>query len=222
MKYFLLNGSPRKMNNTGKLLESVKQGIIDSLKEENIDDVKVETINLFDINFTGCRSCFNCKLIDGPFYGRCPVNDDLRDLLPELWKADGIVVGSPIYFSDVTGQTRNLIERLIFPKLVYGGESITEKRVPTGLIFTMNAPKGVDDMYKGLYEGTAHAFSVAFKEPYIVVANNTVQFDDYSKYENYLFSEEDKLNYEKENFPKTLNEAYHMGSRIAHDSLNID
>lgn len=101
MNYFLINGSPRKNNNTAKLLESTKKGIIDTLTEENISDVEVESINLFDLNFDGCRSCFNCKLIDGPFYGQCPVNDDLRDLLPKLWKADGIVLGSPIYFSEL-------------------------------------------------------------------------------------------------------------------------
>lgn len=86
----------------------------------------------------------------------------------------------------------------------------------------MNAPKGVDEIYKGLYDNISNTLSLPFKEPYKVIANNTVQFDDYSKYENYLFSEEDKLNYEKENFPKTLNDAYNMGCRIAYDSLKTE
>lgn len=220
MKFFLLNGSPRPNNNTGKLLAKCKEGIVDTLEEHNISDARVEVINLFSLDFKGCMSCFSCKLLDGPFYGRCPINDDLKDLLPELWDCDGFVIGSPIYFSDVTGQVRNLIERLVFPKLVYGGDSISEKRMPTGLILTMNAPREfAKESYNVIENNISGSLSVAFNPPLIVSAYNTVQFNDYSKYENYLFSEEDKLAYEEEFFPKVLDEAYHMGVNIALSSI---
>lgn len=220
MKFYLLNGSPRNNWNTAKLLESCKEGITDTFKDSE-QEADVEIVNLFTLNFKGCLSCFNCKLIDGPFYGTCPINDDLKDLIPKLWNCDGIVIGSPIYFSDVTGQTRNLIERLIFPKLVYGGEPLLKTGKASGLIFTMNAPKEYSEkMYNTIFENTALPLTLCYNQPRIIVANNTVQFDDYSKYENYAFNEEEKLEYEKENFPQVLKEAYDMGVEIAKVALD--
>ena len=135
MKYYLFNGSQRKNKNTKKLLESASEGIRDTMKEYKPDEKDVvEIIDLFSLNYKGCMSCFNCKLINGPFYGQCPVNDDLKDLLPKIWDSDGIIIASPIYFSDVTGQTRNLVERLSFPKLVYGGESLQTRKIPSAFL----------------------------------------------------------------------------------------
>ena len=221
MNYYLLNGSPRTNKNTAKLLEAAKEGIQDTIKELKSDEeVNVEIINLFSLNNKGCMSCFNCKLIDGPFYGQCPINDDLKELLPKLWGSDGIIIGSPIYFSDVTGQTRNLIERLSFPKLVYGGDSLQTRKIPSALFLTMNVPKeAYEEYYPHLAPITKTPMSVVTKEPILLNAYNTVQFDDYSKYENYIFSEEEKIQYEKDNFQDTLNNAYNIGKEIAQKSL---
>lgn len=221
MKFYMLNGSPRVNWNTSKLLEKVKEGISDTLKDRDLE-FDVEVINLFQLDFKGCMSCFNCKLIDGPFYGQCPINDDLKELLPKLWESDGIVIGSPVYFSDVTGQTRNILERLVFPKLVYGSSTIAPKQMPTGTIYTMNATRDfAEKLYSHIHETMKGALSYAFKEPYTMSAYNTVQFDDYSKYENYAFNEEEKLKFEEENFPKELEEAYSMGIHIALDAIKI-
>lgn len=221
MKYYLLNGSPRKDKNTKKLLEAARDGIQDTLDELKSDENNmVEIIDLFSLNYKGCMSCFNCKLIDGPFYGQCPINDDLKDLLPKLWDSDGIIIASPIYFSDVTGQTRNLIERLSFPKLVYGGESLQTRKIPSAFFLTMNIQKEIYyDYYPHLEPMIKAGLSVVTQEPEILKAHNTVQFDDYSKYENYIFSEEEKLQYEKDNFPSTLEEAYNIGKEIVLKSI---
>ena len=206
MKYYLINGSPRTNKNTAKMLESAKKGIQDKFTELRQDEeCEIEYIDLFKLNFKGCMSCFNCKLIDGPFYGKCPINDDLKDLLGDIWDCDGLVIGSPIYFGELTGQTRNLLERLIFPKLVYGGESLSTNRMPTALFLTMNVK---DDLFKELYtpmvENTKVMMNIAFEEPVILPAYNTVQFDDYSRYENYAFDPDEKHSYEEEDFHSDL------------------
>lgn len=221
MKYYLFNGSPRSNRNTAKMLESAKKGIIDKFQELRPDeDCDVMLIDLFKLNYKGCMSCFNCKLIDGPFYGKCPINDDLKDLLEDVWDCDGLIIGSPIYFGELTGQTRNLLERLIFPKLVYGGESLSTNRMPTALFLTMNVNEELfNQLYTPMLENTKVMMNIAFKEPVVLQAYNTVQFDDYSKYENYAFDPDEKHAYEEENFPKTLEEAYNIGCDIVEKSL---
>ena len=222
MKYYLFNGSPRTNWNTAKMLQSAKEGMIDTLNELKPDEEHVvEIIDLFKLNFDGCRSCFNCKVIDGPFYGTCPVNDDLKDILPEVWDCDGIIIGSPIYFADITGQARNLIERIGFPKLVYGGESLAEKKIPSALFLTMNATEEYYDLFVGSVNAAKMGMGVICKDTVVVNAYNTVQFDDYSKYENYSFDPDEKHAYEKENFPKVLEDAYNTGASIVRQSLEL-
>ena len=221
MKFYIINGSPRRNYNTAKMLESAKNGIAETIKELKPEEkVEIETLNIVSMNFNGCKSCFNCKKIDGKYYGKCPTKDELTDYLEDIWMCDGVIIGSPIYFRDVTGQTRNFIERFLFPKFVYGAEAISPKRMPTGLIFTMNVTK---EIYEQAYEDIPLALSefmeTVFTKPYIECAFNTYQFNDYSKYENYIFSEEEKRQYQEEFFPQDLDNAYNMGAKIAKDSL---
>ena len=58
-----------------------------------------------------------------------------------------------------------------------------------------------------------------FTKPYSLKVHNTYQFDDYSKYVNTWFDEEDKKEQKEKQFPKDLEKAYDMGVNIAKDSL---
>jgi multimeric flavodoxin WrbA len=80
-----------------------------------------------------------CKLKDR-VSNVCKYKDALTPVLEEIAQADGLVMGSPIYFSEVTAQLRLLLERLIFPWLSYEDFSLTApKRMPVLLTYTMNA-----------------------------------------------------------------------------------
>ena len=221
MKFYIINGSPRRNYNTAKMLESAKNGIVETIKELKPEEkVEIEILNIVSMNFNGCKSCFNCKKIDGKYYGKCPTKDDLTDYLEDIWMCDGVIIGSPIYFRDVTGQTRNFIERFLFPKFVYGSEAISPKRMPTGLIFTMNVTKEIyEQAYADIPLALSEFMETVFTKPYIECAFNTYQFNDYSKYENYIFSEEEKRKYQEEFFPQDLNNAYNLGVKIAKDRL---
>ena len=83
MKFFAINGSPRKTYNTAKLLDESLKGIKSVLPE-----AEVKRIDLYDIPFNGCKSCFACKRINGHHYGRCVYNDDFKPILNEIVKAD--------------------------------------------------------------------------------------------------------------------------------------
>jgi multimeric flavodoxin WrbA len=62
MKIIALNGSPRKGWNPDCLLLSWVDGV-----KSVCNDADIEVVNLYDLTFTGCRSCFACKLKDGKF-----------------------------------------------------------------------------------------------------------------------------------------------------------
>ena len=56
-----------------------------------IPDAEVERINLYDLDFKGCKSCFSCKRIGGKNYGKCAINDDLAEVLEKLSLCDSLL-----------------------------------------------------------------------------------------------------------------------------------
>ena len=112
MKVIAINGSPRKNWNTATLLEHALKGAASAGAETKM-------VHLYDLNYKGCTSCFACKLKGGESFGRCAVKDDLAPVLNEINEAGALILGSPIYFGDVTGEMRSFLERLFFPKPIY-------------------------------------------------------------------------------------------------------
>ena len=105
MKVVAFNGSARKDGNTAILLNTV----LDELQKAGI---RTELIQLAGKRLSGCIACFGCmKNKDG----RCLQEDDeLNEYVEKMNEADGILLGSPTYFSDVTANMRALIERAGF------------------------------------------------------------------------------------------------------------
>ncbi len=105
MKVVALNGSARKDGNTAMLIHVV----FEELKKEGIE---TELIQIAGKNIQGCLACYKCfKNKDR----RCSVDKDiLNDIVARMEKAEGILLGSPTYFSDVTSGMRAFIERCGF------------------------------------------------------------------------------------------------------------
>lgn len=105
MKVVAINGSARKDGNTAMLINVV----LEELKKEGF---KTELLQMAGQNLKGCVACYKCfKNKDG----RC-VNDKdkMNEYIAKMREADGILLGSPTYFSDVTSNMRALIERCGF------------------------------------------------------------------------------------------------------------
>ena len=108
MKVVALNGSARKDGNTAILLNLV----LDELKGE---DIETELIQMAGQPIAGCRLCYKCFENKDR---RCGFKEDiLNDLLEKMEGADGILLGSPTYFADVTVGMRAFIERCGFVTL---------------------------------------------------------------------------------------------------------
>ena len=210
---FAINGSPRKNGNTAQLLQKALEGAASAGAE-------VKLIQLADLNFSGCRSCFACKKLANPS-SSCILKDDLAEILKELLQADGIIMGSPIYFGAESGLYRNFLERLFFPMLRYTNppSSRAEKRIDFGFIYTMNVPENVMDEYgyRTYLESTNKFPQMIFgsENVYTLYACDTHQFDDYSKYECTLFDAAHKDEMRKTQFISDLAKAFEMGRKLA-------
>jgi multimeric flavodoxin WrbA len=105
MKVVALNGSARKDGNTAILINLV----FDELKKEGIE---TELIQLAGNPIAGCIACYKCFKNKNR---RCSVEKDmLNDIIEKMLEADGIILGSPTYFSDVSSGMRAFIERCGF------------------------------------------------------------------------------------------------------------
>ncbi len=102
MKVIAINGSPRPQGNTNLLLKTVCEPL-------EADGISTEIIQLAGTNLRGCTACMKCVENKNR---RCVIDSDpLNDLIEQMCAVDGIVLGSPTYFADVTTEMKALIDR---------------------------------------------------------------------------------------------------------------
>lgn len=125
-----------------------------------------------------------------------------------------MILSMPIYFGDVPGMVRNLMERLWFPALMYrkDGAIAYQRRVKVGLIYTMNV--GDAQMYRELTEKHRASFERFLGETSIEYALDTLQFTDYSLYVGDQFDEAHKRQRNREVFPEDCQRALALGRRL--------
>jgi multimeric flavodoxin WrbA len=102
MKVVAFNGSPRKDGNTSLLIKRV----FAELEKEGIE---AELVQVGGENIRGCMACFKCFENKNK---RCAVNNDIANVcIEKMLSADGIILGSPTYFANLTSETKALIDR---------------------------------------------------------------------------------------------------------------
>lgn len=112
MKVVAFNGSPRREGNTARLLREV----CGALERQGI---ATETVHIGGRMVRGCTACMKCR---ENLDGRCIIeNDIVNDCIEKMAAADGIIIGSPTYFADVTPETKALIDRAGFVGLANAG-----------------------------------------------------------------------------------------------------
>ncbi len=112
MKVIAFNGSGRKGGNTAILVETV-------LNELSQEGIETEFIELAGKTLQGCIACYKCFQNKDQ---KCSVDkDNLNEYLAKMIKADGILLGSPVYFTDVTAGMKALIERSGMVSTANGG-----------------------------------------------------------------------------------------------------
>lgn len=99
MKILAINGSHRVGENTSKLLQM-------ALDEAAALGAETEMVDLAELDIEFCAGCNKCL-----FKPMCSISDDMDELKQKMLEADGIILGSPDYFSNVTARMKNFIDR---------------------------------------------------------------------------------------------------------------
>jgi multimeric flavodoxin WrbA len=121
MKVLAINGSPRKGGNTEILLKAVLAPI-------EAAGIETELVQIGGHLVHGCSGCRSCRESGVPV---CKFKDDIiNDVIAKMIEADGIVIGSPTYFADVTAETKALIDRAGFCTL---GRRLLRHKVGVGI-----------------------------------------------------------------------------------------
>ena len=101
-KVLLLNGSPRANGCTGRALEEM----IRTFTEEGIE---TELIHVGNKDIRGCIACNTCQK-----RGKCVFDDLVNEIAPKFETADGLVIGSPVYYASPNGTIISLMDRLMY------------------------------------------------------------------------------------------------------------
>ncbi|MDH7510782.1 MAG: flavodoxin family protein [Methanolinea sp.] len=147
MRVVAFNGSPRKGGNTERLLNRVLS-VLDG------EGIKTELVHIGGEKVHGCTACGKCFANQD---GRCIFDDDIiNECIGKMAAADGIVIGSPTYFADVSPETKALIDRAGFVAMANGrmfsrkvGAAVVAVRRAGGIhVFdTINHFFGISDMF---------------------------------------------------------------------------
>lgn len=105
MKVVAFNGSPRKNGNTAASLQLV-------LKQLEEAGIETELVHLGKETIDGCKACFACVRNRDE---RCILDKDpVNDWVQKMKEADGILLGSPVYFAGVSGAMKAFLDRAFF------------------------------------------------------------------------------------------------------------
>lgn len=209
-KIVAVNASPRTMWNTGSLIREAAKGAESAGAEIKVFDLyKLE-------KFTGCISCFGCKLPE--HQGICICKDGLSTVLEEIRSADGLIIGTPNYLGDVSAAFRSLYERLIFQSLTYKLEprSYHHHLIPVLFIMTSNCSEEFYSQigYEKMLENYKNTLSGMVGPTKVMVCGDTLQVKDYSKYNWTMFNPEAKKVRHNEVFPGEMKKAFSLGAEM--------
>ena len=144
MKILGLEGSPRKNGNTEKLVKVILDGATEKGAETKF-------YKLAKMNISLCLGCFSCRET-----GACVTEDDMQLLHEEIQASDAIILGSPVYMWQVSGQTKLFMDRLVpfikpdFTTRLKGKKSVF-------MVFTQGNPD--EQSFKHYFEYLENLFS---------------------------------------------------------------
>lgn len=207
-KIVVVNAGPRKGWNTDALISEAAKGA-------ESKGAEIERYDLFKLEkYTGCISCLGCK--KEKFKGHCICKDALSPILEAIREADGLIIGSPIYFGETTASFRALYERLLFPNLTYNKENPCCNENPTKalLIADCNAPAGMYQELINNYQGAMNMF-VGPTEAYLVADTMAIKDYDATDWPWSMFDAAHKKEQHDKVFPEQCKAAFEKGARLA-------
>ena len=99
-----ISGSPRRDGNTAYMLRAALNGASDFLKWDVHVCPECDLIQLSDYYIADCLACDTCK-------GMCRLTDNMGEACDKMIEADGLIIGSPVYFGTMTGLLKRFLDR---------------------------------------------------------------------------------------------------------------
>ena len=128
MKVIGINGSARKNGNTSLLIQKV-------FDELEVEGIETSMINLGPQSVNGCLACMKCfENQDGHCVQK---KDKLNDWLDEMRTCDGIILGTPVYFADISGQLKCFLDRCGMVAIANG--NLFKRKVGAGVVAVRRA-----------------------------------------------------------------------------------
>lgn len=123
MKVLAINGSPRRNGNTSILIDQA----FEIFQSEGIE---TEVIRIGNKPVHGCTACGKCREIQDR---KCHIKNDLLNLcIEKMIEADGIILGTPVYFADVSTEIKALID--VAGYVTRGNGHLLKRKVGAGII----------------------------------------------------------------------------------------
>lgn len=102
MKVLMIDGSPRVDGNTAIALREMEKVFV-------AQGIEVETVKIGNRMIRGCIACGTCYKA-----GKCVFDDEVNEIAKKLEEADGLVVGSPVYYASANGTLLSFLDRLFY------------------------------------------------------------------------------------------------------------
>ena len=120
MKVLVINGSPHETGCTARALEEV-------IKTLHAEGIETELLQIGKKDIPGCRACGFCMRT-----GKCVINDIVNEAALKFEEADGLIIGSPVYYSSPNGTALSFMDRLFYsagyPKHMNVGAAVVSCR----------------------------------------------------------------------------------------------
>ena len=101
-KVLLVNGSPHPKGCTARAFDEVERTL-------NENGVETERITIGNKDVRGCIACNYCRT-----HGKCVFNDAVNEAAPKFAEADGLIVGTPVYYAGSNGQLHAFLDRMFY------------------------------------------------------------------------------------------------------------
>lgn len=183
-----LMGSPRLNGNSSVLVDAFCSSAEKS-------GAKIKKYQLSELTYKGCQNLFVCKTGSD----RCGQSDDLTQVLEAIRACDVVLLSSPVYFTDITGQLKLCLDRW-FSFFVPDYANATKKsRLESGKAIVLIQTQGEGkDKYTSILDKYNHSFQwLGFTDSYLIHAAGVREIGDIEKY------------------PQLINQASALGKKLA-------
>ncbi len=150
MKIIGINASPREGSNT-------KIGLETALEVARENGAETEIYDLNDMDITACQGDNYCKTHDG----KCAIDDDMQKIYEAIEEADGIILGSPIYFYTINATAKLFMDRLYAYFMFPFAETYGKKKI--AMITSQSTPE--EEAFAPTIEGILNGFGGLGFEP---------------------------------------------------------